>query len=129
MQRIFLILLIGFLTVNNLQAQPADTLELTIRDKMTEFISTRLQLTKEEVKYFRPLFNKYYRDWRRTIQQYRNDDLLMQQKILELKIQYRPMFIESLGKFRAQQVYENQKLFLQHLNKLQKERKRKQREV
>lgn len=129
MQRGFIILMAGFLMLNRLQAQPIDTLELTIRDKMTEFISTRLQLSKEEVKQFRPLFNRYYRDWRRTMQQYRSDNLLMQQKVLELKIQYRPLFIESLGKLRAQQVYENQKLFLQHLNRLQKERKKNKRVV
>jgi hypothetical protein len=53
-----------------------------IRDKMTEFIQKRLDLTRNEAERFTPVFIRYFREWKQTLQETRGDILIRQQKLL-----------------------------------------------
>ena len=50
-----------------------------IRDKMREFIQRRLDLTRNEAERFTPVFIRYFREWKQTLVENRNDGLVRQQ--------------------------------------------------
>ena len=60
-----------------------------IRQKMTEYIQKRLDLSKSEAERFEPVFMQYFNELRRTNQQYKSDRLILQQKIVDLRLRYR----------------------------------------
>lgn len=93
-----------------------------IQDKMSEYIQKRLDLTKEEATKFSPVFLRYYKDWRQTIRQNRGDRLVMQQKIIALRLQYRTQFREIMGERRGDQVFVQQERFIQEIREIRKER-------
>ena len=95
-----------------------------IRDKMSEYIQNRLDLTKEEAAKFTPVFLRYFKEWRQTIRQNRGDRLVMQQKIIALRLQYRTQFREIMGERRGDQVFKHQERFIQELRDLKDERLR-----
>lgn len=95
-----------------------------IQDKMSEYIQKRLDLTKEEASKFTPVFLRYFKDWRQTIRQNRGDRLVMQQKVIALRLQYRTQFREFMGERRGDQVFVQQERFIQELRELRKERLR-----
>src|SRR5215208_3192707 len=93
-----------------------------IRDKMNEFIQKRLSLSRSEAEKFTPVFLRYFRDWRTTIKEHRVDKLIMQQKIIELRLRYRPQFREIVGEHRSNDFYKHQDIFMHELNEMRKER-------
>jgi hypothetical protein len=86
-----------------------------IRDKMNEFIQKRLELNKNEAEKFSPVFLRYFREWRSTLQQYKGDKLLLRQKITEVQIRYRTEFREAIGEKRGSEVFRHQKIFIDGL--------------
>jgi hypothetical protein len=95
-----------------------------IQDKMNEYIQKRLDLTKEEATKFTPVFLRYFKEWRQTIRQNRGDRLVMQQKIIALRLQYRTQFREIMGERRGDQVFVHQERFIQEIREIRKERLR-----
>ncbi|MBC7948775.1 MAG: hypothetical protein H7Y42_12880 [Chitinophagaceae bacterium] len=95
-----------------------------IRDKMNEFIQKRLQLSKEESNKFSPVFLQYFKEWRQTLRENRGDKLILQQKIVELRLRYRTQFREVLGEHRGNQVFRHQDVFIQGLKDLRNDRLR-----
>src|SRR5215208_4367989 len=93
-----------------------------IRDKMNEFIQKRLSLSRSEAERFTPVFLRYFRDWRTTMREYKADKLIMQQKIIELRLRYRPEFREIVGEQRGNEVYKHQDIFIHELNQIKNER-------
>ena len=93
-----------------------------IRDKMTEFIQRRMNLTKNESEKFAPIFLRYFREWRSTIQQNRGDRLILQQKIIELRLRYRNDFKIIVGENRSNDVYRQQDVFMKELRTLKEDR-------
>jgi hypothetical protein len=125
MKHFLLILSLFFVTSVPLFAQEEDDSENEkIQDKMSEYIQKRLDLTKEEASKFTPVFLRYFKDWRQTIRQNRGDRLVMQQKIIALRLQYRTQFREIMGERRGDQVFVQQERFIQELRELRKERLR-----
>ena len=49
-----------------------------IREKMSEFIQKRMNLSKAEAEKFTPIFYRYFQDWRKTLNENRNDRLVLQ---------------------------------------------------
>lgn len=94
-----------------------------IQDKMNEYIQNRLNLSKEETAKFSPVFIKYFKEWRQTIRENRDDKLVRQQKIVELRLRYRPQFREIIGERRGDQVFNHQDRFIKELQELIKERR------
>lgn len=96
----------------------------TIRDKMSEYIQKRLNLSAEEAKKFKPVFIDYFREWRKIARENRGDNLVMRQKITDLQVRYRDKFKEIIGEKRSNQVFFHQRGFIQELRRLRQERLR-----
>ena len=73
----------------------------TIRDKMTEYIQQKLNLTQEESKKFKPVFLEYFREWKKTARENRGDNLVMRQKITDLQVRYPARFRDIIGESRG----------------------------
>lgn len=112
-----LFLFTGF--VANAQDDGADE---RIRDKMREYIQKRMDLTKNEAEKFTPVFIRYFREWRTTLRDNRGDRLILQQKVIDLKLRYRTEFKEILGDKRGNEVYKHQDNFIKDLETIRQER-------
>jgi len=90
---------------------------------MKEYIQKRMDLTKNEAERFTPVFIRYFKEWRTTLRENRGGDrLILQQKIIELKIKYRPEFKEILGEKRCTEVYKHQEGFIKELDGVRRDR-------
>lgn len=120
MKKILLILALFFIALPVLHAQEDDENNDKIRDKMTEFIQRRLNLTKNEAEKFSPVFLRYFHDWRSTLRDFRGnpDRLLLQQKIVDLRLHYRSEFKDILGEKRSNEVFEQQERFIDGVRKM-----------
>jgi len=121
MKKILYILTLFFLTSFAAQAQD-DGNDDRIRDKMREYIQKRMDLTKNEAEKFTPVFIRYFKEWRTTLRSYNSDRLVLQQKIIELKLRFRPEFKEILGEKRGEEVYKRQQEFITELDNVRRER-------
>ncbi|HYC41005.1 MAG TPA: hypothetical protein VEB63_11025 [Chitinophagaceae bacterium] len=95
-----------------------------IRQKMTEFVQRRMRLTKAEAERFNPAFMRYFNEWMRTLRENKNDRLVLQQRIVELRLRYRDEFRQIIGDKRSEQVYDHQKAFIEMMQNLREERLR-----
>jgi hypothetical protein len=124
MKRFLLIVSLLFVSVPFLFAQDDDVTEGNekIRDKMNEYIQRRLNLNDEEAKKFTPVFLQYFREWRQTIKDNKGDKLVLQQKIVDLRLRYRVQFRELLGERRGNQVFNQQDDFIKKLREIRQDR-------
>jgi hypothetical protein len=124
MKKLFFILSLVLVTSVRLFAQEDDDNEGNekIRDKMNEFIQKRLNVSKSEAEKFTPAFLRYFREWRQTIRENKADRLILQQKIVDLRLRYRTQFREILGDQRGNQVYHHQDIFIRELQGIRKNR-------
>lgn len=99
-----------------------------IRDKMIEFIQKRLNLTRNEAERFTPVFIRYFTEWRQALRENRDDILIRQQKIIDLRIRYRTEFREIVGDKRSIEVYKRQDDFIQGMQKMREEQIRARRD-
>jgi len=122
MKKILLILSLLLLSTQAILAQ--DDGDEKIRDKMTEYIQQRMKLTKSEAEKFTPVFIRYFKEWRTTLRENRKDPdpLVLQQKIVELRLRFRPEFKDILGEKRSNQVFQHQEKFIQELKTIRQER-------
>jgi hypothetical protein len=84
-----------------------------VRERMVEYIQKKLDLTQDESEKFTPVFMQYFRELRQTNQQYRGDNLVLQQKIVELRIRYRDQFKPIIGEKRSNEVFHHERTFMQ----------------
>ncbi|MEI9945701.1 MAG: hypothetical protein WDN26_15970 [Chitinophagaceae bacterium] len=127
MKRFLLILSLLFVTNITLFAQDddgADDGNANIRDKMNEYIQKRLDVSKDEAAKFTPVFLRYFKEWRTTIRENRGDRLLLEKKVIDLRLRYRTEFREIIGERRGNQVFEKQETFIRELQTLRRERLR-----
>lgn len=94
-----------------------------IRDKMREFIQKRLSLSRNEAERFTPVFVRYFREWRQTLKENRDDVLMRQQRIAELRIRYRTEFRDIVGEKRSNEIYRKQEEFIRILQDQMKNRR------
>jgi len=92
-----------------------------IREKMSEFIQRRMSLSKAEAEKFNPIFLRYFREWKTTIRDNRNDRPLLQLRVAELRIRYRNEFKGIVGEKKCNQIYDHQEVFIHEMQKLRKE--------
>ncbi len=93
-----------------------------IRVRMTEYIQKRLKLSKNEAERFSPIFLNYFNDMRTTNNQFRNDKLVLQQKVADLRVRYRDQFRDIMGEKRSNQVFVYEKDFVDEVKKVRQER-------
>jgi energy-converting hydrogenase A subunit M len=122
MKKFLLILTLALLAGFVSKAQDDDNDK--IRDKMREFIQKRLNLTRNEAERFTPVFVRYFREWRQTLKENRDDVLIRQQKIVDLRIRYRTEFREIVGEKRSNDVFKKQDEFIQGIQKMREEQMR-----
>ncbi len=79
--------------------------ESKIRDRMQEYIQNRLNLSRNEAERFTPVFVRYFREFAQTHRAYRADRLILQQKIIDLRLRYRNEFRQVIDEQRANKVY------------------------
>jgi hypothetical protein len=123
MKYFFLIVSFFFSVQLPLFAQEDDNDHNGIRDRMNEYIQHRLDLSKEEAARFTPVFLEYYKEWRRTLRENREDALERQKKIIDLRIRYRVRFREILGERRGSQVFGHQDAFIRGMRDIIEERR------
>ena len=119
MKKFVLILTFAFLAGSASHAQDDDNDR--IRDKMREFIQKRLSLNRNEAERFTPVFIRYFREWRQTLKENREDVLVRQQRIVELRIRYRTEFRDIVGEKRSNDVFKKQDEFIQGIQKMREE--------
>ena len=104
-------------------AQEEDDPGGKLREKMVEYIQTKLNLTKPEADKFQPIFLDYLKQLRSTKQEFRGDRLLLQQKIAELRLRYRDQFKPVIGEQRSNEVFRHEHDFVEKVKQEFKERK------
>jgi len=119
MKKFLLILTLSLLAGFSSKAQDDDNDK--IRDKMREFIQKRLNLTRNEAERFTPVFIRYFREWKQTLQENRADGLVRQQRIIELRLRYRTEFRDIVGEKRSNEVYKQQEVFIRGIKEMREE--------
>src|SRR6266542_3938043 len=103
MKKYFIIL---FLFFTGLATYAQDGMEgndkgAKIRDRMNEYIQDRLSLSRKEAEKFTPVFLRYFQEFRQVHQDYKGDNLILKQKIIDLRIRYRSEFRQIMDEPRA----------------------------
>ena len=119
MKKILFIFSLFLMTFNAAMAQNDDE---KIRDKMSEYIQQRMRLNKTEAERFNPVFLRYFREWRNTLKENRTDKLILQQKVVELRLHYRTEFKDIIGEKRSNDVFRHQEKFISELQTIRQER-------
>lgn len=112
---------LSFFTSNACFAQDGDSNNDKMREKMSEFIQRRMGLSRAEAERFNPVFMRYFREWKTTIQANRNDRPMLQLRIAELRIRYRTEFKDIVGERRCNQIYDHQEKFIIEVQQLRRE--------
>lgn len=94
-----------------------------VRERMTEYIQKRLGLSKGEADRFTPVFINYFNELRRTNQQFKGDRLVLQQKIVELRINYRDQFKNIVGEKRSNDVFVYEREFINEVKEIRQDRR------
>jgi hypothetical protein len=113
MKKILYILIFSFSLSNVSFAQDDDDAGGKLREKMVEYIQNKLGLSKSEAEKFQPVFLDYLRDMKSTKQQFRGDKLILQQKIVDLRIRYRDQFKPIIGEARSNAVFQHEREFVE----------------
>jgi hypothetical protein len=119
MKRIIYIL--SFLSVISITSYAQDK-GGKLQEKMTEYVQQKLGLSKSEAEKFSPVFLDYFKDLRRTNQEFRGDRLVLQQKIVELRLRYRDQFKPIIGEKRSNDVFTYEREFIKGVKELQQDR-------
>jgi hypothetical protein len=92
-----------------------------IQERMKEYVQNRLGLSKSEAERFTPVFMRYFREFAQTHRQNQGDKLILQQKIIELRLRYRGEFKQIMDEQRANQVYKYEDEFRREVIQIIKE--------
>jgi len=113
MKRIVYIIIFIFSLSGVSFTQEVDDAGGKLRDKMIEYIQTKLSLSKAEAERFQPVFLEYLKDMKNTKQQFNGDRLILQQKIIDLRIRYRDQFKPIVGEARSNAVFQHEREFVE----------------
>jgi hypothetical protein len=93
-----------------------------IRERMREYLQNRLNLSRAESERFAPVFINYFNELRSVNQQYRSDRLVLQQKIVDLRLRYREQFRPIMGEKRSNDVFVYEHDFVDEVKRIREER-------
>ncbi len=96
-----------------------------IRERMGEYIQKRLSLSNAEADKFSPVFLNYFNELRQANQTYKGDRLVLQQKIVDLRIRYRNQFKPIMGEKRSNDVFKYEHDFVNEVKQLRQDRMQK----
>ena len=92
--------------------------------RMREYIQKNLGLSKSEAQKFTPVFARYFREFATTHRQNKGDRLVLQQKVIELRLRYRGEFKQIMDEQRANKVFQYEDKFRQEVIRIIKENRR-----
>lgn len=93
-----------------------------VRERMTEYIEKRLGLSKSEAQQFSPVYLNYLSELRKTTQDNKGDRLVLQQKVAELRLNYRNQFKGIVGEKRSNEVFNYERDFVEEVKRIREER-------
>ena len=93
-----------------------------LKEKMVEYIQNKLGLNKTEAERFQPIFMDYLRQLRDTKQEYKDDRLVLQQKIIEIRLKFRDQIKPIVGEKRSNDVFTHEREFVEKVQDVRKER-------
>jgi hypothetical protein len=105
MKKYFLILVFFFTGLASFAQDENDDRGAKIRDRMNEYIQNKLGMSRNEADKFTPVFLRYFHEFNLTHRENRGDNLLLQQKIIELRLRYRNEFKQIMDEQRANKVF------------------------
>lgn len=94
-----------------------------LREKMVEYIQTKLDLDKSEAEKFQPVFFEYIKERRNTNKQFKDDRIKLQQKTAELRLRYRDQFKTIVGEKRSNDVFQHETEFIKKAVDVLKDRR------
>lgn len=94
-----------------------------IRERMSLYIQKNLSLDESESARFAPVFMSYFNELRQINQTYKGDRLVLQQKIVDLRIRYRDQFKPIIGEKRSNEVFQHEHEFVSEVKQLRQERR------
>ena len=95
-----------------------------IQDRCREYIQNRLGMSKAEAERFSPVFVRYFREFAQTHRDNQGDKLVLQQKIIDLRLRYRTEFRQIIDEQKANQVYKYEDEFRREVIQIIKENRR-----
>jgi hypothetical protein len=119
MKQIFYLLIFLF----SLQRAVAQDDGDKVRERMTEYIQKRLNLSKDEAGRFGPVFMNYFNELRQTTQSFKADKLVLQQKVVDLRLRYRDQFKNIVGDKKSNDVFTYERDFIDEVKKLRDDRR------
>jgi hypothetical protein len=93
-----------------------------VRERMAEYIEKRLGLSKSEARQFSPIYFNYLNDLRKATQDNKGDKLVLQQKVADLRLNYRNQFKNVVGDKRSNDVFNYERDFVDEVKRLRQER-------
>ncbi len=118
----FLYTLFFFFTMQTTFAQDEQPGAARLKEKMVEYIQTKLGLNKSEAERFQPLFMDYLRQLRQTKEEHKNDRLVLQQKVIEVRLKFREQIKPIVGEKRSNDVFTHEREFVEQVQDVRKER-------
>lgn len=88
-----------------------------LRERMIEYIQQKLSMSKDEAEKFQPIFLDYLRQMKSTKQEFRSDEILLKQKIAELRVKTRDQLKPIIGEKRSNEVFTRENEFIQQAKK------------
>ncbi len=108
----FFYILICALALQPVFAQEEVPGEVKLREKMVEYIQTKLGLTRAEAEKFQPVFVSYFRELKRTNREFKDKGLEREQKLLDVRLRYRDQFKPIIGDKKSNEVFDHEKEFI-----------------
>ena len=116
-----LFFLSGAAFAQNDEGQPEGS---KIQERMREYVQNKLGLSRAEAERFSPVFVRYMKEFAQTHRSNKGDRLVLQQKIIELRLRYRGEFRQIMDEQKANRVYKIEDDFRQEVVRILKENKR-----
>lgn len=127
MKRILYTLLF-FFALQTVSAQEEQQGAARLKEKMVEYIQDKLGLSKTEAERFQPMFMDYLRQLRDTKQQYKGDKLILQQKVVDVRLRFRNQVKPIIGEKRSNDVFTYEREFVEKVQDIRNERLQERRE-
>jgi hypothetical protein len=103
-------------------AQDDDANGKKIQERMNEYVQKRLGLSKAEAEKFSPVFQDYFNELRKTNTEFKGDRLVLQKKIVDVRLKYRNQFKPIIGEKKSNEVFNYERDFVEEVKALRNDR-------
>lgn len=121
-------ILLFFFVLQTTFAQDEQPGAARLKEKMVEYIQNKLGLNKSEAERFQPMFMDYLHQLRTTKQDFKDDRLVMQQKLIEVRLHFRDQMKPVIGEKRSNDLFTYEREFVEKVQDIRNERLQERRE-